>query len=123
MNDSPPEPLSMDERFEAAIAEWRSRHSLKDGDPILLLMELFRIHQANWDELRRREIPLLDPLNQQIVGFLEANRSLSAQCETLAGLLRSAARATPSPVINRTAAWLAWLVATVAGYFLGRSWP
>jgi hypothetical protein len=117
------EPPSADERFANAIAEWRSRHRLRDEDPVLLLLELFLIHQARWDEFRRREMPSFDGVNGQITKLLESNRDVAARFESLAGLLRSAQRTAGDPVVNRTVAWTAWLAATLAGYLLGRVWP
>ena len=51
------EQSDFDEDFEQAVARWRQRHKLREDDAVLLLVELFRIHQRHWDELRRREIP------------------------------------------------------------------
>ncbi len=122
MKDRAPEPPSADERLEAAVGEWRSRHKLKEDDAVLLLLELFRIHQAHWDELRRRELPSFEPLNGQITQLLEAHRSLITQTETLSSLLRRVQRNASVPVVTRTAAWLAALAGTFAGYLLGRAW-
>jgi len=46
-----------DEEFAKAVAEWRDKHRAARNDAVILLVELFRIHQRHWDELRRREIP------------------------------------------------------------------
>ena len=51
------QPPDFDEEFTKAVAEWRDKHRLREDDAVTLLVELFRIHQQHWDELRRREIP------------------------------------------------------------------
>ena len=53
------QPPDFDEEFTKAVAEWRDKHRLREDDAVILLVELFRIHQQHWDELRRREIPVL----------------------------------------------------------------
>ena len=48
---------NFDEEFDEAVAEWRDEHRLREDDAVMLLVELFRIHQRHWDEIRRRELP------------------------------------------------------------------
>jgi hypothetical protein len=55
-----PTPPDFDDDYLQAIAKWREQNKIKDDDPILLLMDLFRIHQNHWDELRHRQMPSLD---------------------------------------------------------------
>ena len=41
------EQRDFDEEFEQAIAEWREHHRLREDDAVLLMAELFRIHQRH----------------------------------------------------------------------------
>src|SRR5258706_13102807 len=63
---------NFDEEFDAAVAEWRNKHRLREDDAVLLLVELFRIHQRHWDELRRREIPSFQQFRGHITKLIEA---------------------------------------------------
>jgi hypothetical protein len=40
-------PPDFDEDFLQALAKWKEQHKIKDDDTILLLMDLFRIHQSH----------------------------------------------------------------------------
>ena len=55
-----PTPPDFDEDYLQAIAKWRETNKIKDDDTILVLMELFRIHQNHWDEIRHRQMPSPD---------------------------------------------------------------
>jgi hypothetical protein len=69
-----PTPPDFDEEFLQAVAQWREKHKIKEGDAILLLLELFVIHQKHWDELRRRQMPSLDGFRQDIGLLTQAAR-------------------------------------------------
>jgi hypothetical protein len=58
------QPPDFDEEFTKAVAEWRDKHRLREDDAVILLVELFRIHQRHWDELRRREMPVLRAISR-----------------------------------------------------------
>jgi hypothetical protein len=75
-NQTPPD---FDEEFLQAIEQWRKRHQIQDGDAVMLLMELFRIHQKHWDELRRRQMASLEQFRLDIASTVEAAKSLKEQ--------------------------------------------
>jgi hypothetical protein len=75
-NKTPPD---FDEDFLLAIKNWREKYKIQEGDTTLLLLELFRIHQDHWDELRRRQMPSLDQFRQDIASTVEASKSLKEQ--------------------------------------------
>jgi hypothetical protein len=52
--------LDFDEEFLQTLEQWREKNKIRDDDAVYLLVELFRIHQNHWDELRRRQMPSLD---------------------------------------------------------------
>lgn len=119
--DHPFDPPSIDEQFEDAIAEWKHRHQLREDDAVFLLIELFRIHQQHWDELRRRELPSFCEFHDDISKIAEAARTFQQHS---AVLLQKLPRSVPSrkPL---TISWAAGLFAAIAagfaGYFLGRA--
>ena len=77
-----------DEEFLQAIKQWRERYKVQDNDAIFLLMELFRIHQKHWDELRRRQMPSLDQFRLDIASTVEAARSLKEQTAAVTKALK-----------------------------------
>ncbi|HEX3719006.1 MAG TPA: hypothetical protein VH595_13640 [Verrucomicrobiae bacterium] len=62
LNEQP----DFDEEFAKAVAEWRDKHRLREDDAVILLVELFRIHQRHWDEIRRREIPSFEQAQREL---------------------------------------------------------
>src|ERR1700690_1353542 len=69
-------PPDFDEDFLQAIAKWKEQFKIKDDDPILLLLDLFRIHQNHWDEIRHRQMPSLDEFEKDIAALTEATKIL-----------------------------------------------
>ncbi len=53
---SPPcqEDAEADVEFEQAIEKWRGQYKIQEDNTVLLLLELFRIHQDHWDAIRER---------------------------------------------------------------------
>jgi hypothetical protein len=48
---------NLSDDFTKAMEAWRQKHKVRDGDPLLFCLELFRIHQDHWDAIRRKEMP------------------------------------------------------------------
>jgi hypothetical protein len=84
-NQTPPD---FDEDFLLAIKNWREKYKIQEGDTTLLLLELFRIHQDHWDELRRRQMPSLDQFRQDIASTVEVARSLKEQTAAVTKALK-----------------------------------
>ena len=78
-----------DEEFDQAVAEWRDEHRLREDDAVMLLVELFRIHQRHWDEVRRREIPSFEQFRANIAKLAESARKFQGQSVALLEVLRS----------------------------------
>lgn len=112
-----------DEDFEQAVARWRERHKLREDDAVLLLVELFRIHQRHWDELRRREIPSFEQFRADIAKLAETTKTFQGQSAALLGVLRKLPSAHLAARVTRTAAFFAALASLLAGYLIGRAWP
>jgi hypothetical protein len=115
-NQTPPD---FDEDFLLAIKNWREKYKIQEGDTTLLLLELFRIHQDHWDELRRRQMPSLDQFRQDIASTVEAAKSLKEQTARVLKALNVHPAATKT--IPLTTAIFAALAAMLAGIFIGKA--
>ncbi len=115
-NQTPPD---FDEDFLLAIKNWREKYKIQEGDTTLLLLELFRIHQDHWDELRRRQMPSLDQFRQDIASTVEAAKSLKEQTARVLKALN----VHPASVktIPLATAIFAALAAMLAGIFIGKA--
>src|SRR5580698_8910591 len=111
-----------DEEFTKAVAEWRDKHRLREDDAVMLLVELFRIHQRHWDELRRREVPSFEQFRADIAKLVSAAQTFQQQTAALLELLQSRPPAYRAERITRAAAIFATLAALLAGYLIGRAW-
>jgi hypothetical protein len=112
-----------DEEFTQAVAEWRDIHRLREDDAVMLLVELFRIHQRHWDEVRRREIPSFEQFRADVAKLAESARTFQGQSAALLELLRSQPSTERPARITRAAAVFATIAGLLAGYLIGRAWP
>ena len=117
-----PEPPNFDEEFDEAVAEWRDKHRLREDDAVMLLVELFRIHQRHWDEIRRRELPSFEQFRADIAKLAETARTFHQQTTAVLEVLRTNPPAHRATMITRAAAIFAALASLLAGYLIGRSW-
>ena len=113
---------NFEDEFERAVANWRERHRLREDDAVLLLVDLFRIHQRHWDDLRRRELPSFEQFRGDIAKLIEASRTIQRHAVTLAEQLKHQPGRGRAATVTRTAAWLAALAGGLAGYLLGKAW-
>ena len=112
------EPPNFDEEFDEAVAEWRDKHRLREDDAVMLLVELFRIHQRHWDEIRRR-IPLRAvPRRHTKLGTCA---DISGTVCGLAGCCELERRTCVRGLLR--APPLRTIAGLLAGYLIGRSWP
>jgi hypothetical protein len=115
-NQTPPD---FDEDFLLAVKKWREQHKIQEGDAILLVLELFRIHQDHWDELRRRQMPSLDQFRQDIASTVEAAKSLKEQTAKVTKTLNAHPAAVKT--IPLTAAIFAVFAALLAGILIAKA--
>lgn len=113
--------FDFDEEFERAVAAWRDRHRLREDDAVLLLVELFRIHQQHWDALRRRDFPSWEQLRRDLAKSDESARRTQDLCASLNDRLQRLAGHIDSPRVTRTAAWMAAVAGCLAGYLVGKA--
>src|SRR6266481_517844 len=95
------EQSNFDEEFAKAVAEWRDKHRLREDDAALLLVELFRIHQRHWDEIRRREIPSFEQFRADIAKLVEAARIFQGQAAPLTSFAMSARNCSKDGISRR----------------------
>jgi len=114
---------NFDQDFDDAIAEWRERHHLREDEAVMLLVELFRIHQRHWDEIRRREIPSFEVFRTDIAKLVDAARTFQGQSAALLELFRSQPPGQRVAQVTRTAAFFATVAGLLGGYLIGRVWP
>ncbi len=101
-------PSDFDEDFLQAIAKWKEQFKIKDDDPILLLLDLFRIHQSHWDEIRHRQMPSLKEFRADIATLTELAEILK---ERAAREIRS---------VELPTAICAAFSAAIAGFLIGK---
>jgi hypothetical protein len=101
-------PPDFDEDFLQAIAKWKEQHKIKEDDTILFLLDLFRIHQAHWDEIRDRQMPSLDEFKADIAALTEATAILKKRTS-------KEIRSVELPI-----AICAAFTAAIAGYLIGK---
>jgi len=116
------QPPDFDEEFTKAVAEWRDKHRLREDDAVTLLVELFRIHQQHWDQIRRREIPAFGEFRADIGKLAEAARTFQVQSAALLEVIRNHPAGVRSVRITRAAAIFAALACLLGGYLIGRAW-
>jgi hypothetical protein len=113
-------PPDYDEALDQAIQKFRDQHKLPEDDAILLLVELFRIHQQHWDGLRRRELPAIEPLRLDVARFWEIIQKFQQEMAPLLEFIKQQSQAEPERKISVPTAILATLTAMLGGYFIGR---
>jgi hypothetical protein len=101
-------PPDFDEDLLQAVAKWKEQFKIKDDDPILLLLDLFRIHQAHWDEIRHRQMPSLDEFKADITALTQ-----------VAAILKERA-AKEIRAVELTTAICAACTAAIGGFLIGK---
>jgi hypothetical protein len=71
-------------------------------------MDLFRIHQSHWDEIRHRQMPSLAEFNADIAALTEAAKILKERTER------------DVRVVELPTAIIAMFAATIAGFLIGK---
>ena len=114
-------PADFDEEFADAIADWRTQHKLAEDDAVLLLIELFRIHQNHWDELRRLEMPAFNQLKSDIALLTQTLKTSQERAALLMDLLNDRAPTIRPATVTRATALSIGFLCLAAGYFIGRA--
>lgn len=117
METPPPKPP---DRFQQAIEQWRQQHKLREDEPLLLCLELFRIHQQQWDAIRREELPSFSDFRDSLVQLHQHTTAFQRQAAALTEELRRYKSATRLVAPSVTGLLLTALLAIVVGIFIGR---
>jgi len=117
-NDQP----DFDEEFDRAVTEWREQHHLREDDAVLLLIELFRIHQEHWDRIRHREMPAFEQFRADLTKLAETVKAFQTDASALLTTLRQQPNSPARSGITLATAVISALAMLVAGYLIGRAW-
>ena len=119
------EPLNsnFDEEFEKAVNDWRERHRLREDDAVLLLVELFRVHQRHWDDVRRREMPSFEQFRTDIAAVSAAAKAFQEQTGALLAALQKRSATNQADGVPLASAVLAVIGSLLAGFLIARGWP
>jgi hypothetical protein len=109
-------PPDYDEEFTQAVEKFREQHKLPADDAVLLLVELFRIHQHHWDDLRRREMPSFEQFRTDIGSLSGAAKTFQQQVSTLIDALKKQPPGQPEEKISMPAAIFAVIAALLGGH-------
>jgi hypothetical protein len=119
----PQSPADFDEEFDQAVNRFRDQHQLSENDAVLLLVELFRIHQQHWDALRRREMPSFEPFRTDISALLGSTKTFQKQISPLIEAIKQQSPVKPEEKVTLPTAIFATIAALLGGYLIGRVWP
>ena len=108
-----------DEEFLQTLSQWREKHKIRDDDAVYLLVEMFRIHQKHWDELRQRQMPALDQFRSNITTVTESARAFNEKSAELIELFETSPAASPIKTIPLSAAISATSAALLGGLLIG----
>lgn len=113
-------PDSYSEDFERAIVEWKKKHQLREGDPLLLCVELFRIHQAHWDAIRRQELPSFSEFRDSLLHLHQHAAAIQRQAAALTEELRRYKSASKLIAPSVAGLVLTAIFAAVTGVLIGK---
>jgi hypothetical protein len=108
-----------DEELLQEAQKWREKFKIQDDDVILPLLDLFRIHQNHWDELRRRQMSSLDQFHDEAAAVTECVRSFGEKLAKLINLLATHPAAAAEKTIPLSEALYAASAALLAGLLIG----
>ena len=120
MNPTPKEiKPDFDEEFLQTLGQWKEKNKIRDDDAVFLLVELFRIHQKHWDELRRRQMPSLDQFRSDITAVTESAKSFREKLEELIEALAAQPAVVPVKTLPLSEAKYAAATALLGGLLIG----
>src|SRR2546428_13916776 len=78
--------------FDRSVETWKRKHGIREDDAVLLCVELFRIHQEHWDQIRHEEMPAFQEFRDSILKLNEAAKVFQRQSGLLLDQLRQTKR-------------------------------
>jgi hypothetical protein len=110
----------LSEDFARQIAEWRKKYQLREDEPLLLCLELFRIHQTHWDTIRRKELPSFSDFSNSLVKLHQDAAAIQRQAAALTEELRRYKTATRLIAPSITGLLLTAFFAVLTGLLIGK---
>jgi hypothetical protein len=106
--------------FTNLLEDWRRKHHLREDEPLLLCLELFRIHQEHWDNIRRKELPSFSDFRDSLIQLQQQANALQRHVAALLEELRQYPK--PSRFVAPTVGGLLLtaLFAVVTGILIGK---
>ena len=109
--------------FAVDIERWRCQRGLREDEPLLLCLELFRLHQDHWDAIRRQELPSFTEFRDSLA---QLDRQTQAVVRHVNALVEELRRQPKLDKLDRfinpstTGLLLTALLAAVTGIFVGK---
>ncbi len=113
-------PNDYSEEFQKVINEWRKRHHIRDDDAILLCIELFRMHQKHWDEMRHRDLPSFTEFRETILKLKMLASFVQRDASALLEELRRQRGGRRLAASSLAGLVLTAIFAAVTGMFIGK---
>jgi hypothetical protein len=107
-----------DEDFDAAVEGWRNRYKLREDDAVFMLIDLFRIHQRHWDELRKGD-SATEQFSTDVMKCSEAAKAIQTEASALLKALQTI-QASNGTGVSAATAFVTVLCALTAGFIIGR---
>jgi len=108
------------EDFVKAIDAWRRKHQLPEDDPVILCLELFRIHQDHWDSIRRKEFPSFSEFRDSFIQLQQQTNAIQRHESVLLEELRRYPKPSRFMAPTVTGLLLTAIFATVTGLLIGK---
>ena len=116
--------MKADEALQQAVTEWRTKHQVREDDPMLAVLDLVRLYLAH-APLSVREAPEVPPSYgefRETVELLDrrGNAFAKQSLDLIIELRRVAGPGTPRPQLSIKPLLLIAALALAAGFLLGR---
>jgi hypothetical protein len=116
--------MSANDALEQAVLAWRTKHQVREDDPILAVLDLVRVYLAH-APLPARDEPELPPTYAEFRETVElldrrANAFGKQSLDLIVELRKVADRRAGKRELSLTALLLIVALAVVAGFYLGR---
>ena len=110
----------LSEDFARVISDWRKKHQLREDEPLLLCLELFQIHQAHWDAIRRHELPSFSDFGESLRKLHQDAAAFQRQASALTEELRRYKSTSRLVAPSVTGLILTAIFAALAGLLIGK---
>jgi hypothetical protein len=110
----------LSEDFARIINDWRKKHQLREDEPLLLCLELFQIHQAHWDAIRRQELPSFSDFSESLKKLHQDAAAFQRHADALTDELRRYKSSARLVAPSITGLILTAIFAALAGLLIGK---